>query len=127
MNRRGASLKERKRPRSGVSDGGASILGAEATADVAGAAALLKHGAKLILIVGTCQTVFDCDLSIADKQEKRLIHRLHKAARLSDLHRAVDLVDLIFADQVANRRRGHEHLGGQRAAAPGGVRNQLLA
>ena len=56
---------------------------------------------------------------------QRHVHRLHAVAS-ARLHRRVDLVHLAFADQVADRRRGHEHLARDRATLTIGGRDQLL-
>ena len=52
------------------------------------------------------------------------VHRLH-AELAAGLERGVDLVGLALADQVADRRGRHEHLGGAAALAVG-RRQQLL-
>src|SRR5690348_1326061 len=48
---------------------------------------------------------------------KALIERLHAGLPRSRLHRRIDLVDLVFADQVANSGRGNQDLHHHRAAA----------
>ena len=56
---------------------------------------------------------------------ERHVHRLHAEAA-ARLHRRVDLVHLALADQVADRRRGDEHLA-RRRPGPGRRRSGAAA
>src|SRR4029078_13636667 len=55
------------------------------------------------------------DLVLAHQLDERGVHRLHDGL-CARLQRRVDLVRLALADQVADSRSRHEHLGGDRAA-----------
>src|SRR4029079_1613283 len=65
------------------------------------------------------------DLVLAHQLDERGVHRLH-AVLCARLQRRVDLVRLALADQVADSRSRHEHLGGDRAALAVRRRQELL-
>src|SRR3954452_10466915 len=54
------------------------------------------------------------DLVCLDEVGQMLVHRVHPVLG-TGLERGVDLVRLAFADQVADRRSGDQHLGGDDA------------
>src|SRR3954469_17194381 len=65
------------------------------------------------------------DLVLAHELDEGGVHRLHAMCG-AGLERRVDLVCLALADQVADRRSRHQHLGGDRAALAVGRRQELL-
>src|SRR5919204_3994625 len=77
---------------------------AHQTAELLGA-----RGARLGELAG--------DLVTAHEVGECSVHRLH-AVRATGLEGRVDLVCLALADQVPDRRRGHQDLGGAHAALP---------
>src|SRR4051794_26125508 len=66
------------------------------------------------------------DPTALDELSQVLVHRVHAVLR-TRLQCAVDLVRLALTDEVADRRRGHEDLGGNRTAPTIGGLGQGLA
>ena len=63
--------------------------------------------------------------SLLIQRRERLIHRLHAHLFLTGLHRGVDLMDLVLANQVPDARRRHHDLERHDAAAAD-LRKQCL-
>ena len=55
-----------------------------------------------------------------------MIEGLHAMRRLAGLHHAVDLMDLVFSDQIADGIRRHQDFDRQRSTGPTGSRQQRL-
>ena len=60
------------------------------------------------------------------EHEQSLVHGLHPEFILPHLHLRVDLVDLVLADQIADRRVGDHDLEGQHPTPPRSPRDQSL-
>ena len=67
------------------------------------------------------------DLAFVIKRGQRLIEGLHSVLVLAGLHHRVDLVDLVFADQVSDGAVGNQDFERHRAAASFSARQQRLA
>ena len=57
-------------------------------------------------------------IRLREEHRQALVEGLHAELRLSDLHRRVDLVDLVLADQVPDRRVGDHDLQGKAPSRP---------
>ena len=69
---------------------------------------------------------FERDLLAHVQRRQRLVERLHAELLLAGLHRRVDLVDLVLADQVADGGRRHQDLQRHDAPAAARLRQQRL-
>src|SRR4051812_4266084 len=74
------------------------------------------HAHELTLVGRGAQTVVGRDLLGHVELVQRVVHRLH-AELLAGLHRRVDLVDLVVANQRANGASHDENLGGHHTTA----------
>src|SRR3990172_4856588 len=64
--------------------------------------ALANDVPELVLVRAAPQSVLERDEAALVELPQRLVHRLHPELLLAHLHRRVDLVHLVLADQVAN-------------------------
>src|SRR5688572_15579662 len=74
------------------------------------------HAHELTLVARGADAVVGRDLLGHVELVQRIVHRLH-AELLAGLHRRIDLVDLVVADERADGAGHHEDLGGHHAAA----------
>ena len=72
--------------------------------------ASLDHHAELVGLERAPHGLFERDEPPRVEREERLVQRLHAVLVLADLHRAVDLVDLVLADQVPDGGVRDQHL-----------------
>src|SRR5919198_6072444 len=88
--------------------------------------AAVDHVLQLVAVRRRRHGRFERDQPLHVQARERLVHRLHAEFFLSGLHRAVDLVNLVVANQVPDRRVRHHDL--ERADASGAVslRHQRL-
>src|SRR3984893_2108752 len=68
------------------------------------------HFLQFVLVAGARHRHFNGDLFLEIRCRQRLIKRLHSELVLAGLHGRVNLVDLVFADQVADGRVGNHDL-----------------
>src|SRR5262245_61375256 len=80
------------------------------------AATLFDHRLELFGLGRLIERLLEGDEAAEVQTEERLVQRHHSVLVLADLHQAVDLMDLILADEVPDRLVGHEDL--HREAAP---------
>ena len=88
--------------------------------------AAIDQLAQLVYVRRTLQRRVQTNLAFVIERRQRLVERLHPVLVLARLHHRVDLVDFVFADQVANSAVGHEDLEGHRAAAAFSTRQERL-
>ena len=71
--------------------------------------------------------VVERDQPLEVQRRQRLVHRLHPGLFLAGLHRRIDLVNLVFANQVADARRRAPGFRARRTRPwPFGLRQQRL-
>src|SRR4051794_14385496 len=75
------------------------------------AAGALDHRLELVDLARVPDAILERDLLLEVEVDQRLVHGLHAELGLPDLHLRVDLVQLVLADQVADRRVRDHHLG----------------
>src|SRR4029450_2391213 len=85
-----------------------------------------EHLLELLELSGVPERFVDADVVLLYERRERLPHRLHAELRLADLHLRVDLVDLLLADEVADRGVRDHDLGGEAAALAVATRDELL-
>src|SRR5262245_29923081 len=64
--------------------------------------AAVDHFLQFVAQRGRAHRGLERDRLLEVQRRQRLVHRLHARLLLARLHRRVDLVDLVFADQVSN-------------------------
>src|SRR5579884_1322137 len=74
------------------------------------AGAAVDHFLQLVRRTGPGQGHLQRDLLCQIRRRQRLIEGLHAELVLARLHRRIDLVDLVFADQVADGGIRHQNL-----------------
>src|SRR5882672_5786588 len=73
------------------------------------AGATIDHFLQFVSIAGACHGHFQRDLFLEVRCGQRLVERLHSELILAGLHGGVNLVNLVFPDQVADGRiRNHD-------------------
>src|SRR5690348_1098114 len=65
---------------------------------------------QLVRIGRTLHCGFQCDLTFLIERRQRLVECLHPEFILTGLHHRIDLMDLVFADKVANSRIRYQYL-----------------
>src|SRR6266536_1702493 len=74
------------------------------------ASAARDHFLQLVLVAGAGERGFYGDLLLEIGGRQRLVERLHAELLLAGLHGRVDLVNLVFPDQVADGGIGNQNL-----------------
>src|SRR5947209_7768610 len=69
--------------------------------------AAIDHFLQFVLVAGAHQRSFNRDLLLEVRCRQRLVESLHTELFLPGLHGGINLVNLVFADQVANGGIGH--------------------
>src|ERR1700730_1413508 len=91
------------------------------------AGSTVDHFLQFVLVAGARHRHFDGDLFLEIRRRQRLIKRLHSELVLAGLHGRVNLVDLVFTDQVADGRVGNHDLHAHGTALVVGLGQQALA
>src|SRR5690606_9075003 len=91
------------------------------------AAAALDQVLQLLHVVAARHRVVEADQPPLVERRERLVHGLHPVLVLADLHLRVDLMDLVLADQVADRGVRDHQLDREHAARAVRAREQRLA
>src|SRR6266481_1657517 len=86
----------------------------------------IDHFLQFVLIAGPQQSGFQGDLLLEVRGRERLVKGLHAELFLTGLHGGVDLVDLVFADQVADGCVGHHDFHAHRTAFAVSLGQQAL-
>src|SRR5207302_3576098 len=91
-----------------------------------GARAGGEHVAQLVRIGAARHSLVDGDRAPLDQRGQGLVERLHPELRLAHLHRRVDLMDLVLANEVPDGGVGHHHFDGEHAARAARLADQVL-
>src|SRR5450759_4955800 len=86
----------------------------------------VDHIHEFVPVGGGAQRRVHRDQPVEEQRRQRLVQRLHPHPLLARLHRGVDLVDLVLADQVPDRGGRHQDLGGDDSARLTRARKQRL-
>src|SRR5580658_4618521 len=86
----------------------------------------LHHHPELVGLDRPVHRLFLGNESPLVEREEALVQRLHRVLLLADLHLRVNLVDLVLADEVSDRRIGDEHLEREHASGRAVPREELL-
>src|ERR1700687_1465228 len=85
-----------------------------------------QHRAHLVQFRRVADRLVVRDQSALEKIDERLRHRLHAELDLPHLHLRVDLMNLLFADEIADGCVGTHHFDRQDPALAVRTRNELL-
>src|SRR5262245_39789238 len=88
--------------------------------------AAVDHFLQLVPVRGGAEGGLERDQPLVKQARQRLVAGLHAELLLPGLHHAVDLVDLVVANQIADRGRRHEDLERHDAPLPVAARQQRL-
>src|SRR6267143_2452824 len=82
--------------------------------------------AQLVRIGAAGHRLLEGNETLLHQRRQRLVEGLHAELRLADLHRGVDLVDLVLADQVPDGGVGDHDLDRQHAARSARLGDEVL-
>src|SRR5580698_74207 len=88
--------------------------------------AAVDHFRQFVLVAGAAHGHFHGDLFLEIGRGQRLVESLHSELVLTRLHGGINLVDLVFPDQVADRGIRNQDLHAHGAALAVGFRQQGL-
>src|SRR5437762_2973394 len=89
--------------------------------------AAVDHFLQLVSQRGALNGLLQRDLLLEIERGQRLVESLHSELVLARLHGGINLVDLVFANQIADGRVGYHDLHGHHSALPAHFGQQRLA